>query len=249
MLWTARRPWVLGRWQVRVAGWVLVFGSLWACAVGTVHRVRRGETLSAISARYGVSVEAIVRANRLKDPNCIEVGQELRIPKVKKARAGQAGVALASTGAFRQPPRRVIERWRREVDWPVTEGQVSSWFGPRGDRFHEGIDIHAPEGAPVLAAADGVVAFAGELRGYGLTVILAHRDGWATLYAHNERNLVREGQRVRRGQKIARLGRTGRTTGPNLHFEIRYDNVALDPYIVLPPARLAEPNKVSPWGG
>lgn len=117
--------------------------------------------------------------------------------------------------------------------WPA-RGRVSSTFGPRGNAHHDGIDIAAPEGTPVRAALDGTVVYTGVLRGYGKVVILAHGDGLTTVYAHNSKNLVKQGARVSRGAVIASVGRTGRTTGPNLHFEVRKDNRARDPMAFLP---------------
>lgn len=117
--------------------------------------------------------------------------------------------------------------------WPAS-GAVSSNFGPRGNAHHDGIDIAAPEGTPVRAALDGTVVYVGSLRGYGKVVILSHEDGLTTVYAHNSKNLVSDGARVRRGTVIASVGQTGRTTGPNLHFEVRKDNRARDPMVFLP---------------
>jgi murein DD-endopeptidase MepM/ murein hydrolase activator NlpD len=117
---------------------------------------------------------------------------------------------------------------------------VTSGFGPRRGRFHDGIDIAAPVGAPISAAADGEVAYSSTLPGSGNVIILRHGRGYATVYAHNQRHHVKDGQRVRRGQRIAEVGRTGRTTGPNLHFEVRKDNVAKNPLYFLPNQRQAE---------
>lgn len=100
--------------------------------------------------------------------------------------------------------------------------------------MHNGVDISAPAGTPVHAADSGVVIFSGTLHGYGNTVIIRHDDRYATVYGHNEVNMVREGQNVTRGQTIAQIGRTGRTTGANLHFEVRRDNLARDPLAFLP---------------
>ena len=100
--------------------------------------------------------------------------------------------------------------------------------------MHDGVDIAAPVGTPVLAADSGVVIFSGTLHGYGNTVIIRHDDGYATVYGHNSRNLVSEGTRVARGQEIGEIGRSGRTTGANLHFEVRRDNVAQNPLAYLP---------------
>ena len=117
--------------------------------------------------------------------------------------------------------------------WPVN-GTVNSAFGPRGSSFHDGIDIAAPEGTPILAIEAGEVIYSDQLRGYGNMVILRHAGGIVSVYAHNESNLVREGQSVVRGEVVARVGSTGRVSGPHLHFEIRRNNAAQDPLRYLP---------------
>ncbi|WP_242361358.1 MULTISPECIES: M23 family metallopeptidase [unclassified Anaeromyxobacter] len=117
--------------------------------------------------------------------------------------------------------------------WPL-KGVLYGRYGVRAGQRHDGIDIAAPEGAPVAAAADGVVIFAGEQPGYGAIVILKHADDLVTLYAHNSRVLVKDGQRVSRGDPIARVGQTGRTTGPHLHFEVRKATRPRNPLLFLP---------------
>jgi len=117
--------------------------------------------------------------------------------------------------------------------WPLA-GRVTSHYGRRGRRHHDGIDIGAPVGSQVRAAAGGAVVYVGSLRGYGRMIIILHDGGFSTVYAHNARQSVRAGARVRRGDLIATVGRTGRTTGPNLHFEVRRNNIAYDPLALLP---------------
>jgi murein DD-endopeptidase MepM/ murein hydrolase activator NlpD len=107
-------------------------------------------------------------------------------------------------------------------------------YGVRAGQRHDGIDIAAPEGAPVRAAADGTVIFAGDQPGYGALVIMKHANDLVTLYAHNSRVLVKDGQRVSRGDPIARVGQTGRTTGPHLHFEVRQGTRPRNPLLFLP---------------
>jgi murein DD-endopeptidase MepM/ murein hydrolase activator NlpD len=107
-------------------------------------------------------------------------------------------------------------------------------YGVRGGQRHDGIDIAAPEGTPVSAADDGTVLFAGEQAGYGALVIVRHEGDLLTLYAHNARVLVKEGQRVRRGQPVATVGQTGKTTGPHLHFEVRAGTRPRNPLLYLP---------------
>ena len=110
--------------------------------------------------------------------------------------------------------------------WPVESGWISSNYGRRTDPFtgrpemHQGIDIGGSEGAKVLAVAGGVVTQARRARNYGLLVEIDHGNGYRTRYAHNQLNLVRVGDIVRRGEAVALLGDTGRSTGPHVHFEI-----------------------------
>jgi murein DD-endopeptidase MepM/ murein hydrolase activator NlpD len=123
-----------------------------------------------------------------------------------------------------------------ELDWPVANGKLSSGFGLRHGAMHEGIDIAAPEGSPVTAAASGQVIYVGRLRGYGNIVIIQHENHYVTVYAHDSSNVVRAGQMVRRGQVIGFVGRTGRTSGANLHFEVRHNNIANNPLLCVTPS-------------
>ena len=117
--------------------------------------------------------------------------------------------------------------------WPV-EAPLSSPFGRRDGKLHEGIDLAVPEGTPVHAACDGVVAYAGaKLRGYGNLVILKHNTTYLTAYAHNQTLLVKDDQQVKRGQKIAEMGSTD-ADGVQLHFEIRRQGKPIDPARLLP---------------
>jgi murein DD-endopeptidase MepM/ murein hydrolase activator NlpD len=118
---------------------------------------------------------------------------------------------------------------------PLTEGFFGSRFGVRIDPFtgrsamHEGIDFNAPAGTPIVAAAGGLVVAAGPHNSYGNHVDIDHGKGMTTRYAHASKLLVKEGDVVKQGQKIAEVGSTGRSTGPHLHFEVRQDDVAQDP--------------------
>lgn len=118
--------------------------------------------------------------------------------------------------------------------WPVS-GQISSGFGwrrspfGRGNEFHNGVDIPARTGTPIRAAGGGTVTFAGWRNGYGNTVIIDHGSGITTLYAHNTRNIATEGSRVERGDIIAHVGSTGRSTGPHLHYEVKRNGTAVNP--------------------
>nr|MBA2404005.1 M23 family metallopeptidase [Bdellovibrionales bacterium] len=103
--------------------------------------------------------------------------------------------------------------------WPVPQFyKVSSHFGKRGRRNHDGIDIPAPKGTPIVSVDDGVVVYSDNgIRGYGNMIVIAHRDEIFTVYAHNRSNKVDKGDSVKKGEKIAEIGNTGRSTGPHLH--------------------------------
>lgn len=171
------------------------------------HVVRPGDTAWDIARLYGITLEDLAGANPdVEDLGLLQAGQALRLPPGARWEAGEAvpEVRIAPGARFA---------------WPAS-GPISSAYGPRWGRFHSGIDIAAGAGDPILAARAGVVDLAGWVGGYGNTVILRHSDGSRTLYAHSSRVLVRPGERVRQGQVIARVGSTGRSTGPHLHFEI-----------------------------
>jgi murein DD-endopeptidase MepM/ murein hydrolase activator NlpD len=114
--------------------------------------------------------------------------------------------------------------------WPLRNVTVTSRFGKRQGEVHEGIDLKAAPGTPVYAAQSGWVVYAGsQIRGYGGLVVLRHGKRISTVYAHNSKLLVKEGQSVKQGQLIAYSGNTGRSTGPHLHFEVRVGLDAIDP--------------------
>lgn len=118
--------------------------------------------------------------------------------------------------------------------WPLKDIDVSSHYGHRGRKFHQGADFRAHSGTPVLAANDGAVVYVGSrIRGYGRMVVIKHDDGFYTVYAHHSKNLVKVGKQVKRGEKIALSGRSGRASGPHLHFEIRRGVESIDPVLAI----------------
>jgi murein DD-endopeptidase MepM/ murein hydrolase activator NlpD len=194
-----------------------------AAAHPLIHTVQPGETIYHIAHIYAVSPASLMAANGLSDPRQLEAGQTLTIPLNRKQ------ASEVSFSAWRVP------RADRQFAWPVTAGLVSSPFGIRNGVMHDGVDIVASAGTAVRAADDGTVIFAGHLRGYGNAVILQHSGGYVTVYGHNQRNLVRYGTTVVRGQVIAELGSTGRASGPNLHFEVRFRGQPQNPLAYLRP--------------
>lgn len=127
--------------------------------------------------------------------------------------------------------------------WPVRAGYASSSYGRRTDpfsgysAFHRGVDFAGPRGSEVLSVADGVVQFAGRINGYGNVVEIDHGNGYMTRYAHNEKNEVAVGDRVKAGQTIARMGSTGRSTGSHVHFEVWLNGRVVSPAQYLRNAR------------
>jgi murein DD-endopeptidase MepM/ murein hydrolase activator NlpD len=187
------------------------------------YTVRRGDTLHHIAQRYGVSVSSLMSANGISDARDLQVGQVLTIPGYTSY------AAIDNYGADYS-----LERPTRIFAWPLDHGQISSGFGIRNGTMHDGVDIAAPIGTAVHAAESGTVIYAGRLRGYGNVIIVRHDDHYVTVYGHNSANLVREGDAVARGQVIGNIGDSGRTTGANLHFEVRRDNTARNPLAYLP---------------
>jgi murein DD-endopeptidase MepM/ murein hydrolase activator NlpD len=118
---------------------------------------------------------------------------------------------------------------------PVQDGWISSYFGSRSDPFtgytavHKGVDFAGPEGTRVTAVAAGLVTYAGDRAGFGEMVEINHGNGLATRYCHNEKLLVKQGDMVRKGQELALMGSTGRSTGPHLHFEVLKNGAQVDP--------------------
>jgi murein DD-endopeptidase MepM/ murein hydrolase activator NlpD len=222
-------------------------------AANRVHTVSRGETLFGLARRYGVSVSALVLANKLaNDRVTLRVGQRLVIPAVgampSRALVRAERVREAQAGPRSRGPLAPIDLVLEVPEfadalgafvWPA-EGAVSSPFGRRRSGWHRGIDIRAGHGEPILAAAAGVVVVAGVEPRYGRVLKIEHEYGFTTVYAHNDENLVTVGDWVTVGQRIASVGRTGRATNYHVHFEIRRDGRVYNPLYMLPmPGRVA----------
>ncbi|MGI6565903.1 MAG: M23 family metallopeptidase [Firmicutes bacterium] len=189
---------------------------------GALHTVRTGDSVWSIARAYQVKTQDIVEANNLSDPSSLKVGQQLLIPGAQ-AVAAQRYQLIGPNGQL-----------RRAFDWPA-RARISSRFGSRWGSMHYGLDIAIPIGTPVRAAADGRVTWSGARGSYGNLVIIDHGQKVETRYAHNSRLAVKAGDTVKRGQIIAYSGNTGRSTGPHLHFEIRYRGTAVNPEKYLVP--------------
>ena len=216
------------------------------------HTVRSGESISRIAVRYRVTRAALVQANQLVKPDALRSGQRLSVPgcerPVPHTTAGETpGTEPGADGILikRVGPRRILtslvlgipdfQEERIALVWPV-EGPVISTFGQRSRGWHAGIDITAEMGSQIYAAAGGTVVYSGWIRAYGQVVKIEHSNGFITLYAHNQKNLVEVGEDVEAGQLIATVGRSGHVTGPHVHFEVRRNGKAYNPLHLLDPS-------------
>lgn len=195
---------------------------------GQYVRIGGADTLESLAKHYGVDVATLRGANRGLSP---VAGDYYFIPQAR----GILGRQMASSSSTSDD--NITEAYLNsgEFVWPVPSSKrISSGFGKRWGRHHEGIDIPGRVGLSVVAAADGKIIYSGSgLGGYGNITVILHDNGYHTVYAHAQRNLTVAGQRVYKGQVIAKLGKSGRSTGPHLHFEIRRNSRALNPTSVL----------------
>lgn len=200
---------------------------------GIYHTVGKGETLWRICYTYGVDMADVARANRIKDTTQIDKGSRIFIPGARKVLKVTPYPTEASLDNGRKAPPAYLKNKPKYL-WPVS-GKVSSGFGVRNGVMHDGIDIRVPEGTRIKSADEGVVVYEGDaLRGYGNIIIIKHIDNFYTVYAHNKRNLVTEGNKVSKGDVIATVGRTGNATNHQLHFEVRQGRTTLNPLFFLP---------------
>lgn len=220
------------------------------------HTVAAGETLYSIAWRYNLDYQNLAEINGISKPYRIMPGQKLRLSGVavrlsyaeKKARqnAPKSTPKPVKTPPPAKPKERVIKQTSTPVavktqsvkssplvwSWPVKGSVISAFQSGKG--LNKGIDIGAKLGESVLAAADGEVVYAGSgLRGYGKLIIIKHQNSYLSAYAHNSQLLAKEGDVVKRGQKIAEVGSSG-TQSVKLHFEVRHDGVPKDPLQFLP---------------
>ncbi len=223
-----------------------------------VYVVKPGDSLSTIADRYHTPLSALARRNDVEDLNQLEVGRSLVIPRVRFA-APSVGVSNDDPSALDAPddpgplplpklgpqveqpiaagPGEPLpsspDRGKSPFIWPV-DGVVVGLFGRYETTRNDGIEIGAPAGTVVWAAADGRVVFSGTQAGYGSLVILLHEGDVVTLYAHNRDNLVKEGETVYQGQPIALVGDSGGASSPGLHFELREKKTPVNPLTRLP---------------
>ena len=244
--------------------YTLSIGRVLRLPAARYHVVQKGDTLYSISRRYNVDITSLSRSNRIAAPYTLSVGQRLVLPgsvventsevaysapkkttakstssksrssskstkKSTSVKKSSSSKKYAST--YTPPP----AKRKSKFVWPV-RGPIVSPFGSIGKgRNNDGINIKAARGTAVKAADSGTVAYAGnELKGFGNLILIKHYDGWITAYAHNDKLLVKKGQKVARGEKIATVGTTGGVNAPQLHFETRRGKKAVNPKSYLP---------------
>ncbi|WP_421783576.1 peptidoglycan DD-metalloendopeptidase family protein [Kiloniella litopenaei] len=235
----------------------LLVGQIIKLPVSKEHVVIAGDTLYSISRRYGVETTALVKLNKINPPYALYIGQRLNLPALREGNTIRSATVSPVTNSPnvttknnkksspKTPVRNAIPDSPKNFTGPVpkplprsfsnflrpVKGKVISSFGPKEGGIHnDGINISARRGTPVKAAENGVVVYAGsELKGFGQMLLIKHSDGWVTAYAHTDQLLVGRGQRVKRGQDIAKVGSTGNVSKPQLHFEIRKGSQAVNP--------------------
>jgi murein DD-endopeptidase MepM/ murein hydrolase activator NlpD len=223
---------------------------------GNTHVVKSGDTLMSVARRNGVTVTALSNANHIRPAAKLSVGDRLTIPagghpvvaaqpapQVAQPRTVPEKTKIASAAPVQSV--QVVKEETRATEtvvktaepsgampsfrWPV-RGRVIAGFGSKNGTQNDGINLAVPEGTPIKAADDGVVAYAGnELKGYGNLVLVRHSNGYVSAYAHASELMVKRGDTIKRGQVIAHAGQTGNVTSPQLHFEIRKGSTPVDP--------------------
>jgi murein DD-endopeptidase MepM/ murein hydrolase activator NlpD len=201
-----------------------------AAAPGGVYTVERGDTLSSIARQFRISVHSLAALNGLKDADDIRVGQQLRVNSRRAAAAGQAKRRQSAGPAADEEESATADSGPAPRDWVwPADGIQTVSFGQK-----KGIEISGKSGQPVRAANDGKISFVGGgIRGYGNLVIIRHSGNLLSVYAHNKTVVVKEGQTVAKGQKIAEMGNSDSDT-VKLYFEIRRNGKPVDPSGYLP---------------
>ena len=225
----------------------------------SVHVVNRGDTLSNVARRNHITTTQLAAANNMPATSQLKIGAKIKVPggvamaapeAPRQAMTMQAPVTKPAVVATAEPIQRAqlanektapeaAESPVKAADatnalpsfrWPARGRVVTTYGAKTNGKQNDGINIAVPEGTPVKAAEDGVVAYSGnELKGYGNLILVRHANGYVTAYAHASELMVKRGDTIKRGQIIAKSGQTGEVGSPQLHFEIRKGSAAVDP--------------------
>lgn len=198
---------------------LLSCGSLKNIKSGQYVQLQPGDSWESLAKEFNVP-ETILKNENIENP--FVVGKWVFIPK---------NIGLNSFLRFHGVGSTPREIYNGKLLWPVPSvTRISSFYGKRGKRFHDGIDIPAPRGTHILASEKGRVIYSGnKLKGYGNLLIISHSGGLVTVYAHCQKLFVKKGAWVHRGEVIAKVGSTGRSSGPHLHYEVRHRERPIDP--------------------
>lgn len=218
---------------------------------GVYHRVDKGQTLWRICYVYDVDMQDVAELNNIKDPTSINIGDRVFIPGVKKTvkvtpykkpytknklkkKKRPKNSIYAKKKTTKKKRSRKISFYKDKFLWPV-KGKVIKKYGMNGSVMNQGIDISAKKGTSIKASASGEVAFvANTSRGLGNFVVIKHPSDFYTIYAYNDVNLVKKGDKVTRGKVIAKVGRSGNAITYSTHFEVRDGDKPRNPLFFLP---------------
>jgi murein DD-endopeptidase MepM/ murein hydrolase activator NlpD len=228
----------------------LKVGQVLRLPVGRIYTVRKGDFLSKIAAIQRADMNAIAKVNKLRKPYTLHVGQKLKIPYVGMSSSARMEVASRKKTSSKSSKKKATKKVRKfkkstkkkatktrssrrsvgRFAWPIKGKLVSKFGAKKGGVFNDGINITARAGSKIKASEAGTVVYTGNgLKGYGNLMIIRHSGGWMTAYAHSKSFAVKKGQKIRKGQVIAYVGRTGNVTKPQVHFAIRKGRDAVDP--------------------
>jgi murein DD-endopeptidase MepM/ murein hydrolase activator NlpD len=212
------------------APFALAEGQVLSLPAPRFHRVQQGETLLAVARLYNIDARSLALLNRMASPYVVRPGDQLVLPALARASAAPPPRPAPPPGAVAASPKAAPPAGAIKFVWPF-KGRVLAGFGPQvGGKRLDGVDIATPAGAPVQAAADGRVVYAGaDLPGYGKLILVQHEGEWVTAYAHLGAFEAAEGARVKKGETIALAGPL------KLHFQVRRRGEPTDPAPYLPP--------------
>lgn len=208
---------------------------------GILYKIRQGDTLGRIAQRYSIDVESIITTNKLAGiDTTLAIGQIILLPNaippqiIQKAPQRQTLLSrikdiFVPSNPASVPKKAQAIRGRSGFIWPTSASRITQYFSWR----HPGVDIAGPPSNNIYAAAGGTVIFSGWQRGYGNTIIIDHGEGHKTRYGHASKLFVSAGETVSRGEVIAKVGSTGRSTGPHLHFEVYSGKSRINPFSII----------------
>jgi murein DD-endopeptidase MepM/ murein hydrolase activator NlpD len=202
---------------------------------GIFYKFKKGDKIESVAKRYQVALDKIRKVNPTVDLVSLKADNEIFLPGARPEAIAESYAAEKKPGpSASKSSSGSIQKASRSFRWPVM-GKINSPFGwrrhpiTRRRDFHTGLDIKASRGTVIRSSREGQVVYSGWMGGYGKVVVVEHSGGQSTLYAHCSSLLVKQGSKVSVGQNIARVGSTGRTTGPHLHFEVRNGNSPVNP--------------------